>query len=429
MHQFTRARCASFLLLVVLALFGATHAPARSEAAPASSPFPIRAAFYYGWFPQAWNQSNITPYTKYSPTLGWYDSGSDATARAHIAAMKYGGIQAGIATWWGQGHYTDSNMRTLLNAAGSDFRWSVYYEEESTGDPSVEKLRADLTYLRDRYAQAPAWLTVDGRFVVFVYADGGDGCDMARRWSEANAVGAYVVLKVFHDYERCAYQPQNWHQYGPAEPVAAHGRHSYTISPGFDLMGQSPRLPRDLTRWRENVRAMASSGADFQLVTTFNEWGEGTSVESAAEWATPSGYGAYLDALHTNGAAVVPADPTRAAAAIATPPAPSAATVTAPAALPQGQPQAAPPTPAVEPTVRPGANPAAPLPSRDRIFRSPRALGWLSPRWGGHFIAQPARYRPFVYASRMHATNVSMTSFVSAGPLTWIEVTPASLAG
>jgi hypothetical protein len=39
----------------------------------------------------------------------------------------------------------------------------------------------------------------------------------------------------------------------------------------------------------------------FQLVTTFNEWGEGTSVESAKEWETSSGYGAYLDALHNNG--------------------------------------------------------------------------------------------------------------------------------
>ncbi|HXD10089.1 MAG TPA: DNRLRE domain-containing protein, partial [Anaerolineales bacterium] len=44
----------------------------------------------------------------------------------------------------------------------------------------------------------------------------------------------------------------------------------------------------------------------FQLVTTFNEWGEGTSVEGAQEWASSSGYGAYLDALHNNGAQTTP---------------------------------------------------------------------------------------------------------------------------
>jgi hypothetical protein len=46
---------------------------------------------------------------------------------------------------------------------------------------------------------------------------------------------------------------------------------------------------------------MVASGAPWQLVTTFNEWGEGTAVESAEEWASSSGYGDYLDALHRNG--------------------------------------------------------------------------------------------------------------------------------
>jgi hypothetical protein len=46
---------------------------------------------------------------------------------------------------------------------------------------------------------------------------------------------------------------------------------------------------------------MIASAAPFQLVTSFNEWGEGTAVESAQEWASASGYGAYLDALHDDG--------------------------------------------------------------------------------------------------------------------------------
>ena len=46
---------------------------------------------------------------------------------------------------------------------------------------------------------------------------------------------------------------------------------------------------------------MNGTALPWHLVLTFNEWGEGTSVESAREWATPSGYGAYLDALHNAG--------------------------------------------------------------------------------------------------------------------------------
>jgi hypothetical protein len=46
---------------------------------------------------------------------------------------------------------------------------------------------------------------------------------------------------------------------------------------------------------------MTASGDAFQLITTFNEWGEGTAVEAAPDWQSPSGFGTYLDLLHTNG--------------------------------------------------------------------------------------------------------------------------------
>jgi hypothetical protein len=60
-------------------------------------------------------------------------------------------------------------------------------------------------------------------------------------------------------------------------------------------------LTRDVCRWAQNVQAMVASGEPLQLITTFNEWGEGTAVEPAREWITSSGFGAYLDLLHANG--------------------------------------------------------------------------------------------------------------------------------
>ena len=112
-------------------------------------------------------------------------------------------------------------------------------------------------------------------------------------------MNAYIVLKVFSGYKTCADQPAGWHQYGPASANADMSPYSYTISPGFWKKGDStPRLTRDPARWANQVAAMASLTAQFQLVTTFNEWGEGTAVESADEWSSPSGYGTYLDILH-----------------------------------------------------------------------------------------------------------------------------------
>ncbi len=264
--------------------------------------FPIRAAFYYPWFPEAWTQQGIYPYTNYTPKLGYYSNADQNILKQHIGMMQYGNIQAGIASWWGQGSQTDTKIAGLLTAAsGTNFRWALYYENESLGDPSVSQIQNDLNYIQTRYGKDPSFLKVNGKFVVFVYADANDGCGMADRWKQANTMGAYVVLKVFAGYASCASQPDSWHQYCPAVAADQQGSMSYTISPGFWLKGNAERLARDITRWGQNVRDMVASGANWQLVTTFSEWGEGTVVEPATEWASASGYGQYLDLLHTNG--------------------------------------------------------------------------------------------------------------------------------
>jgi hypothetical protein len=181
----------------------------------------------------------------------------------------------------------------------SSVHWTVYVEGESLRDPSVAQIQSDLVYIRDRYASRREYLRIGGRFVVFVYAAPGDGCGMADRWTRGNTIGAYVVLKVFPGFVGCASQPDGWHQYGPAVAASDQAGYSYTVSPGFFKKGETaPRLARRPSSFAADVRQMVASGAPFQLVTTFNEWGEGTSVESAREWTSPSGYGTYLDILH-----------------------------------------------------------------------------------------------------------------------------------
>jgi hypothetical protein len=265
--------------------------------------FPIRAVFYYPWFPQAWRQGGIYPFTHYNPSLGFYDSGDRDIIRKHLDAMEYGKIEVGIASWWGQGRPTDERLSTILETtSGRLFRWAVYYEDEGFGNPDASQIAADLAYLKQNYGYDQSFFRVDGRFVVFAYG-GDETCEMVDRWTEANkAANAYIVLKVFPGYQNCFNQPDGWHQYSPARPADSQGRYSYTISPGFWLAKEKdPRLERNLSEWYEAIRDMTASGADFQLITTFNEWGEGTSVESAEEWESDSGHGDYLDALAKDG--------------------------------------------------------------------------------------------------------------------------------
>jgi hypothetical protein len=265
--------------------------------------FPIRGVFYYPWFPNSWNQNNLNPFTHFIPTLGLYSQDDPAVIQQQIAAMLYSKIQVGIASWWGNGHFTDARIPALLQAGvKSGFHWSLYVESEGQGDPPIDAIRSDLQYIHDKYSSSPSYLKIAGRFVVFVYADPNDGCQMSARWKEANTIGAYLVLKVFSGYRTCASQPDAWHQYAPELSQKYVGKNSFSISPGFWKADESkPRLPRDLDLWNRAIQAMVASGSRFQLITTFNEWGEGTAVESGSEWESPSGYGLYLDALHYDG--------------------------------------------------------------------------------------------------------------------------------
>jgi hypothetical protein len=317
-----------------------TAAPTSGDLQPT---FPIRAAFYYPWFPEAWNQQGMNPFTRYHPTLGAYDSSASATLAAHLAAFRYAEIDVGISSWWGQGSATDRRLPTILAAtAETPTRWTVYYEPEGSSDPGVSQITSDLTYIRDHYGNDPSYLRIGGRFVVFVYADGADSCAMVDRWTQANAgIGAFLVLKVFPGYRTCANQPASWHQYAPAGATDSQAGFSYSISPGFYKANEAaPRLTRDPGRWSAGVQAMIGSNAPWQLITTFSEWGEGTSVEDAAEWDSSSGFGVYLDALHSAGA----------------PPPPPSGTPS-PTSTPTGTPTPTPtatPTPVPTPTPTPG---------------------------------------------------------------------------
>ncbi|HEV3124814.1 MAG TPA: hypothetical protein VG266_09585 [Candidatus Dormibacteraeota bacterium] len=286
-----------------------TAAPTPHPISTSSSlPLPIRAAFYYPWFPQTWGSPPNNAYTHYHPTLGYYSSADQATVQKHVAAMQYGHLQAGIASWWGQGSDTDANIPLLLSVArGAGFKWALYYEAEGnqvpgvagSPNPTVPQITSDLSYIKTRYAGDPGYLHVNGKPVVFVYGDPSDSCATADRWKQANTLGFYVQLKVFSGYQGCASQPDGWHQYGPDSASDSQSGYSFTISPGFWKAGeQTPRLARDPATFSRNAQTMVASGAPWQLVTTFNEWGEGTAVESASEWASASGYGTYLDTLH-----------------------------------------------------------------------------------------------------------------------------------
>lgn len=257
---------------------------------------PVRAAFYYPWYPETWTVNGAKVATV--PTLGFYTSGDPGVIAAHVEALEYAHIGVAILSWWGEGTHDEAarvpELFRQTRALGAPLKWAVYYEKEGTGDPSVAELQADLKYLY-RYL-GPDYAVVDGKPVIFVYNADDTDCRVADRWRAA-APEWYVVLKVFPDYRSCVSQPSSWHQYAPARATDHQAGYSSSVSPGFWRADEpSPRLPRDLARWQHDVQAMTAAGEPWQLITTFNEWGEGTAVESAAAWVGGR-FGAYLKVL------------------------------------------------------------------------------------------------------------------------------------
>ena len=173
--------------------------------------YPIRAAFYYAWYPETWTV-NGQP-VKFPPTLGKYKSADPLVAESHVDQLDYAHTQLSIASWWGR----DRNPRELLDrarltllldttlAVGSDLKWTIYHEEERYLDQSPAELREDLDYIKKWFAWHPAWGYVDDRPVIFVYNEG--GCEVVDRWMDASKGEWYVVLKVFRGYFDCERQP------------------------------------------------------------------------------------------------------------------------------------------------------------------------------------------------------------------------------
>ena len=235
-----------------------TVAPTASPAPPAGGPTstnPVRAAFYYPWFPESWTQNRVYPYTNYHPSAGSYDERSSTVVASQIKAMQYGKIQVGIASWWGQGSQTDAKIPTLLSTAnGTGFKWALYFELEGTTNPSASSIARDLAYINSHYGSNPNLYKINGRPVVFVYGGPDDNCSTATRWAQANASKAdYVVLKVFPGYG-CARQPDQWHQYSPSVAEDHQAGRAFAIGPGFWQKGKAVRLARDPSRWVKTSR-------------------------------------------------------------------------------------------------------------------------------------------------------------------------------
>lgn len=283
-------------------------------------------AFYYTWYgvPQVsgrwyhWEEGGHSPNdvnedgypdlgTTNHPSHGPYDSNDPYAIRRHLKWCEEAGIDGLIATWWGQGQYHDKALKVVLDEASkSTVKITVYYEVVPSS--GLNCAIDDFKYILKNYGSHPAFFTVDNRPVIFVY---GRAMGQLNRdqWEEvlkqvkAEYDAIFIadteskeLISLFdggHTYNPVGLvvQQVNMEEYYQkfTEKCKSAGKIACaTVIPGYD---DSNIGRRNITvanrRGGELYKSLwakaEKSDPDWILITSFNEWHEGSEIEPSIE--------------------------------------------------------------------------------------------------------------------------------------------------
>jgi len=302
-------------------------------------------AFYYPWYRTPfysgywwhWNGDGHDPEefvepgrrdiaAIHYPASGVYDSLDSDTLARHVSDSLDAGIDGWIVSWWGQGDVGLATVLDHLEERGSSMKVAAYYEiVPGCGGqdylcmdvPSAQKIRAvtdDLLYILDNFGDHPNYLKVGGRPVVFVYtraiaqayfqwetiiSDVRAVCSFYISGDANLTVTDFIIPRGFdqvHFYNptwQIAYLGFDTLDYcGFVERVRARGFDvALTVIPGYDDSALVESRPNPIIIDRQDGELYQalwdisiSCKPDWVLVTSFNEWHEGTEVEPSLEF-------------------------------------------------------------------------------------------------------------------------------------------------
>jgi hypothetical protein len=299
-------------------------------------------AFYYGWYGNpkvsgSWfHWSDVDEVNKqigssaHYPLLGPYDSHDSHVIEQHFSWAKEAGIDGFIVSWWHPGDFHDQAMPLLLSTAQKfGLEISAYIETVQTKEQALDYL----TYLLKHYGEHPSWLKIGGKPVLFIYRRAIDEIwldgwhwviEETNRRFENGAVFIADLIEYpllpfkFPILEKAALRQATQifdgaHAYNIthltrgksveeiksemqkifAEWVSTIGRSRVsclTVIPGYDdskLPDRTPPRPvtdrYDGRTYQVLWEAAIAANPDWILITSWNEWHEGTEIEPSLE--------------------------------------------------------------------------------------------------------------------------------------------------
>ncbi|MEZ0345291.1 MAG: endo-1,3-alpha-glucanase family glycosylhydrolase [Infirmifilum sp.] len=282
-------------------------------------------AFYYPWYanPQGasmkelhWERvsfNEIGSATDY-PLLGPYDSWDLRVVRSHIRMAKAAGVDGFLVSFWGPGTFMDQAFSWILDVAAEEgFNVTIYYE--SVRELTADQIASELSYVLKKYSSHPAFLRVEGKPVIFVYAVGAYGRtpefwkSVLRKVENSTGERAIYIADSFDTAYLTVFD--GLYTYNPiwikdhrsayteearlvrsflslSEGEALQKLWAATVSPGYDdrkIRQPGGYVPRDGgAYYRKTWEAALASDPDMILICTWNEWHEGTEVEPSREY-------------------------------------------------------------------------------------------------------------------------------------------------
>jgi hypothetical protein len=282
---------------------------------------PLVLAFYYNWFDEnTWTSEKVSDFP-----VTLYNSGDRETVVRHIAQAQEAGLDAFVVAWYGpqvEGNPTEPNLALMLEVAdGTPFQVSVEFGPDSPFIHSQPDVVDALRHVLQVHAQHPSFLRAEGRPVIFFWRL--DSIPLAPEQTPLEAWQA-IREQVDPDHEsiwiaegvEVEYQQvfDGHHLYSIAwsEDVhqtlsdwgyrirrynAQHGTDKLwvaTVMPGYnDLKGRADAFVRereDGQFYRDTWQAAMDSGADWVVITSWNEWVEGSQIEPSVSYGN-----LYLD--------------------------------------------------------------------------------------------------------------------------------------
>jgi hypothetical protein len=299
-----------FIAAIVLSIFPWAYVSAQS-------PDRLVLAFYYTWFDEKSWSANKVPDVPVEP----YVSRDRGVMDRHIDQAKAAGIDAFVVSWYGpreDNNQTETNFRAMLDeAAARGFKLAIDVEVGGPFFRNAGDVQNAIATLLATHAQHPAYLRSEGKPVIFFWrqqrfntgtwaairnaVDPGHGS----LWIEEGVdVSGLSVFDGHHLYS-VTWRPATDMAYTAnkfakrvrdfAARVGAPKIYVATVMPGYNDTktgrGNAFAVSReDGAYYARSWQAAIGASPDWVVITSFNEFPEGTYIEPSQAYGSR-----YLD--------------------------------------------------------------------------------------------------------------------------------------